>query len=72
MASGGRLLGAAGKAGTGGGLEKILRVNIGSPSDVTSKCTSLKEICQGASEWSVPGGEIESQKLLCSTLLIDF
>ena len=45
MASGGRLLGAAGKAGTGGGLEKILRVNIGSPSDITSKCTSLKEIC---------------------------
>ena len=32
-------------AGTGGGLEKILRVNISSPSDVTSKCTSLKEIC---------------------------
>ena len=45
MASGGRLLGAAGNSGTGGGLEKILRVNIGSPSDVTSKCTSLKEIC---------------------------
>ena len=39
------MLGAAGKAGTGGGLEKILRVNIGSPSDITSKCTFLKEIC---------------------------
>ena len=39
------MLGAAGNSGTGGGLEKILRVNIGSPSDITSKCTSLKEIC---------------------------
>ena len=73
MASGGRLLGAAGKAGTGDwgrfgenpqskhrlALRRNIKVHF-----------SEGDLSQSASEWSVPGGKIESQKLLCSTFLI--